>query len=416
MLSKKNILSLFTLIASAHFVACTYKPTDQNDDHIIGNSVQTVSALRSADGSEAKNIVIFDETVRRIHQFNVTDMTFVRSFAVSNPAEKHYVLYSDLGNYTIDLTSKGLTIFNKYGQANKDPITFQGTPISAAFRPELNLLVVYDDLMSIGILKLDSNGEVIQSWVGGSDIINDLSSSAGDLTETGFLSLALSDGSIAVVDVNQSLASRSWVLVAGTPFATTLSNIKWVAPIAGHPEQLLAESSQSLALINTSTHTILSSFDLTGFHVDKVSKIIDPHLFLRGSDGETFKLVYVEGSQVKAKTFYPRDNVFFSANHILTSTLDLAKNTWSFVDTNYSQPGLFDDINEIRENRTYKSYRMSDKLAISKLPVASQVQVQLAEKFIFALHPSEIGYATRTDVNSGEEIPARYFNIPYISK
>lgn len=403
-----NFLKIAFAVSALALTACDGKVQPETEDHLIGSAVQSMSSLQSQDGSSTQKIAIFDETVRRIHEFDLNTMTFLRSHSVSNPSVKHYVLYGASGNYTIDFTTKGITIFNKYGQANKNPLRFQGTPKSAAFRPDLNLLIIYDDLMTVGFLKLDANGEVVKTHTAGAAVLGNLSISAGDISNDGNLVLALSDNSLAVVDVEQTLTQKKWILKPGSPFPTGLSNIKWLAPVRGKNEQVILRSDDKVALIDLNTKTELSSTSLSGRSVQKVSKLVDAHVIFW--DDNNLVIAYADNSQIQTKKFY------HSADQILNSQLDLQKDSWSFVDTKYNYQTVFNDLNGTKEQRVYKSYRISDMLALNSFPVPSNVQIQLAENFMFALYPSELGYATRTSLDSESMTELKLFNVGYISK
>src|SRR5689334_581872 len=118
----KKIAAVVSLICSAGLVACSaHIAGEENGDYLIGNPTQSVAALNTPDEGQSQSLVIFDKTVRRIHQFDLTAMTHKRSFAVRNPDNEHYVLYGQSGDYIVDLSQKGLSIFNKYDQANHQP-------------------------------------------------------------------------------------------------------------------------------------------------------------------------------------------------------------------------------------------------------------------------------------------------------
>ncbi|HEY8270737.1 MAG TPA: hypothetical protein VIG33_07590 [Pseudobdellovibrionaceae bacterium] len=406
----KKTLVIFGAIYCAVMAGCGVNSlSDKTSDNIIGNPTQSVTTLSTPDEGESQNLVIFDKTVRRIHQFDLTSMKHVRSFAVRNPEEEHFVLYGQNGNYIVDLSFKGLGIFDRSNQVNHQPIKFQGVPKSAAFLPSKGLLIVYDDLMSVGMLKLDINGEVLGSWVGGASIVGTNSIAAGDLNEEGKLILALSDGSVIVVDPEQSMTKKSWMIES--VFNTELSNIKWVAPLPKTPNQILIRSSSKLSLLELNSKTIISSYDIFD-EVVKLSKFNDPHIVM--NNGNEVKVAYVEKSQIKVKTFYLHKMKSFEMNYLMSSNLDLVKDTWSFVDTKEVVNYFFNDLDQSKKDRRFVRYRFSDALAIHNMPVANDTQVEIADSFIFALFPRELGYAVRYEVETGNASPLERFNLKYI--
>jgi hypothetical protein len=405
----RKLFAAMGFIYCVGLVGCGANSLDTGDsDHLIGNPTKSVSALSSPDEGEAQNLVIFDKTVRRIHQFDVTNMKHIRSFGVRNPGDEHFVLYGQSGNYIVDLSLKGISIFNKYDQATHQPIKLQGTPASAAFLPSKGLLIVYDDLMSVGMLKLNSNGEVLGSWVGGPSVAGFSTIAAGDLNEDGKLILAMSDGSVVVADPEQSMTQKSWI--KEPPINTGLVSIKWLAPLPLTPSQVMIRASGKIALLDLTTKTIISSYDIVD-EVAKLSKFNDPHIVL--SNGNAVKVVYAENSQIKEKALYLHTKKF-EMNYLMSSNLDLANDTWSFVDTKEPVSYFFNDLDVAKKNRRFVRYRFSDTLATQNMTVANDTQVEIARGFIFALYPSELGYAVRYEVETESTSELKLFNLKYI--
>jgi hypothetical protein len=407
-MASKIFSCVLILVFAAGLGACTkVSSTDHSDDYNIGNKPTAVSSLSVAGGNAPENVVIFDKTVRRIHQFDLTTMHFLRSFEVRHPELDHYVLYGQQGNYIVDFSLKGLTIFNRYNQANHQPIRLFGNPKSVAFNPDTGILIVYDDLSAVGILKLNAFGDVLSSWVGGAIVSGTQSIAAGDLNSAGQLILALSDASVVTIDVDQTLAQKRWVF---TRFTTTLADIRWVAPLPQSPQQILVRAATKLALIDVGTQSVLSTYDLND-DVVKVSKFNDPHVLLR--DGAMLKIAYAESSQIQVKTLY-MNTPDASLNSVLSTNLDLAHDFWSFVDTKKTYVGVFNDLDEARSQRRFRRYQFSSLVVLQEKPVADEAQVDIAQEFIFCLFPSPLGYAVRYDINSDATVEAKLFNKDYI--
>lgn len=406
----KNILATLCVISSAGLVGCGgYIGNEGDDTYNIGNPTKSVAALITPDEGESQSLVLFDKTVRRIHQFDVTSMKHLRSFEVRNPQDDHYVLYGNNGDYILDLSLKGLTIFDKNDQAQHQPIKLQGTPKSAAFLPSKGLVVVYDDLMSVGMMKLGSSGEVLKKWVGGSVVVGNATISSGDLNADGKLIFGLSDGSMVVVsDLEKVMDEKSWGSV--DPFMTGLGDIKWLAPLPHQPNQVLVRTSQQIALLDIAARTLLASYPFDQ-KVLKLSKFIDPHIILDA--GGKIKIIYAENSQIKERIYIPRTKVL-DVYYLLNSTLDLMKDSWSFVDSKEPVQFLFNDIDATKTARRFARHRFSDFLATHSQVVANNTQVEIAHDFIFSLYPSELGYAVRYDIESEKKSELKLFNLKYI--
>lgn len=414
-MGSKKLLAIFGFIYCASLVGCgfQYGRGDDDRENLVGNLTKDVAALTTPDEGQAQSLVLFDKQVRRIHQFDLTAMKHIRSFGVRNPEIPHYVLYGNAGNYIVDLSEKGLSIFNRYDQANHNPIKFQGKPISAAFLPSKGLVIVYDDLMTVGMLKLDNNGDVVKKWVGGAKIANGNTIAAGDLNSSGQLILALSDGSVVVADPDASMDAKDWVMASGhsSAIATGLTNIGWIAPLPKTPSQVMIRASGKIALLDLTSQTILSSYDIVD-SVSKMSKFNDPHVVMKS--GNQVKVAYAKNSKIEVKTVILSTGKF-EMNYLLSTNLDLAKNTWSFVDTvQQLDYWFYNDVDATKKDRRFVRYDFDQVVATQKMTVADEAQVEIADDFIFALFPRALGYAIRYDIDTERQSELARFNLKYI--
>lgn len=395
-----------TAIAMTLLSACSPGPSDtEKDTHLIGTPIEKVSTMSKQDGTDSESTYIFDETTRKVHLFELSTMNYIKSFSVRNPDLKHVVLAHEQGNYLIDFCEKMVTIYSKNGQVYQDPISFEGKPLSAAFRSDLNLLVMYDDLNTVGIVKMDANGQVVKAWVGG-NLLGSANIQAGDLLSNGKLILTLSNKSIAVVDVAQTLAQESWIF---TTFPSGVADdISWVAPVRGNADEIFVRSKNEVAIFNVVTQSKVASTTLSESIV-KFSKLVDGHI-TTASTGGTRTIYYAESSQIKARSL---NNQY---DFLMVSYLNIAQNTWKFIDSSYKYDAFYyNDADYVRENRTLKSYRLSDMLAQKKTAIENKSQALISNSFIFHLFPSEMGYATRVNIMTGEKKEAKYFNLGHIN-
>ena len=399
-------LKFIIIIAALGLAACgKVKTTDADSENILGNPLQSISQLSKADGSEKKAVVMFDETIRKIHQFKLQSMAYNRAMEVLNPEQKHYLVYQDDGNYIFDISLKNISVFNSLGERTDHVLNFQGNPISAAYVSSLNLFAVYDDLSNVGLLQVDSQGQLQKSWVGGPLIADTGSISAGDFTSDGRLILALSDNSIAVVDTQATFAQKHWVY---SQFSSGLTNIKWMAPVNGAANQILVKSQEGFSLYDLNSQSILSSFSITGYLVEKYSKSADAHAVLRSLTDDQLMMVYVLQGQIKTRTLVKQ------VDQVMSSFLNLNSDSWSYVDTKSTYAATWNDLNSVKVSRTFKKYRLSDMLGLQRKTAPDNAQLELSENFLFALFPSELGYAVRYNTESDQTAVLKLFNMPHL--
>lgn len=384
--------------------ACTPSLTVNPDENNIGEVLGTVTALIAPGGAETNEVAIFDETTRKIHRFDLAAMTHKNSLSVVNPGEKHYVIGDSQGRFVVDLTLKHLTIFDRDGCAQNDPIKMFGKPRSAAFREALGLLVVYDDLMNVGIVKMNALGQVEKTWVGG-PVIEDATIAAGDVDEAGRLVLVMNDGVVVIVDVEQTIAQDKWVF---SKFPSTLTELNWLAPLKGDGgRRVLVRSRSTIAIIDLVDQNVAAQLGVSDETAVKLSKSGDPHIVLQGANSE-IRLVYAESAALKSRT------LFKQTPYLMSSHLDVAGDTWTSVETTYQPTLLWNDVNEYREARALKKYRLSDLRALQYKAVVGKAQIRLATSYVFALFPSELGYAVRYNIMDEGTSELRAFNLNYL--
>ncbi len=398
--------NLFVVLFSAiTLLSCGPALKDtSNDENIIGSRLESVTSLKSSDGSQTANIAIFDETAKKIHQFDLDKMSCTRSITVQNPDEKHYVLQSDTGNYIVDLTTKHLSVIDKDSVQQTNLLKFWGKPMSASFRPESGYLVMYDDLKTVGILKLNSNGQIEKKHVFGYKV-NGASISAGDVTENGKLVLALSDDSFVVADIEANLNNATdEISITGDPQPTTLSRIDWIAPVVTKPNIIFVKAAGKVVLYDLVLKQIIASTDIVSSEIIKLSKSTNPHIIERLTSS-SIRVIYADGNSISTLVVQKQ----FGA--ILTSDLDIAKKTWTYVELpKYLGFSVFNDVNQVRESRQLIKYNLSG-LPLSTSKIADNAQIKLGDDYFFALFPSELGYAEKVRIDGSGKSVLKLFNL-----
>lgn len=397
-----NQFKILTLLfAVLNLWSCVGPDLSLGDENLIGSKLESISSIRGASGNDSSNVVLFDPVIKKLHQFNLDQLSVVRTLGVLNADQPHYVLHDNAGNYIVDLSLKHISIFDKNSNPQHNPIQFFGKPISAAFRPDLGLLVMYDDLQTAGVVKMDANGVVQKAAVFGSIVSNDQTIATGDLLEDGNLILGLSDQSIAEIDIAQSLTQDKWV---SQIHPTGLTDIVWIAPVPSMPRLLLIKSKLQVSLYDLDSKSVMSSIAVTG-SIEKYSKAFNPHVIER-IDSRTLKLIYTDGVTIKTRVM----NRQFRT--ILSSDLDLTKNTWSFVEANlYSLDPQINNTNIYKYKREIVRYRVSDMLALQSKFIPDRAEVKLANDYFFCLFPSDLGYATKNSVQTDSVSTMKNFNV-----
>lgn len=401
---------LFSLITVCILSSCVNnKPDIFGDDYLIGDVLSKTSRMANSDGSEQNKIAIFDSTIRKIHLFDLDSKTLNSTVdsVESKSGSDHAILHDNIGNYIVDITEGGFSITNKYNQANINPIKLLGKPLSAAFRPDLGSLVIYDDVGSVGLMQLSPQGEVLKTWVGGSRLNSseDVTINSGDLLDNGHLITSLSDGRLADIDVNNSIVNKRWmysIKVTGLPTA------KWISKIPGHSDQVFFYSSddenQKIYLYDLATETILDSYQVQG-SVEKASRFSHPHVLVKTSDTAFLDIIYPDSAQIK-KIRMPRHN-FMSYRFVLSSNMNINQDSFSFIE---GQSAFNSD------KRAFKKYRLSDMLLASSIDLPTNARLEMSNQFVLALFPSKLGHAISYSTDARSQVEFKFFNRGSLKK
>jgi hypothetical protein len=356
------------------------------------------------------NAVIFDETTRRIHHFDLQNLKLKSSTLVSNPEAQHFLFYYNLGDFIFDLSIGNLSILNSERTTVNHQLKFNGWPLSVAVQEQLGLFVLYDDLNTTGIVKMATTGTVEKSWVGGPLLATDASIIAGDLNSNGQLVLSLTGGTIAIVDVAQTLDQQQWVF---EQFGTGISNINWMTQLPNQPEFFLAESDSQIVLINLSVKAIVDSINISVMDIQQVSKNKNPHVILL--DQGVLKIAAVQSNNLSLITI-PQ-----TITKILYSDLNLTEGVWTFVETNENlseavQNSRLNNIDSTKTSRTLKQIRLSDMLVIQSISLNDNTQVRMFADNLFTLYPSPMGYVSKYNFKSAESVELKFFNLSFFNR
>lgn len=407
MVFKKMLLKL--IFAAPLFLnsACTVPLSQLNGENVIGTPLADVSDLNRPDTTERTHVAVYDKTTNRIHEFNLDNSSVTRSHGVRFPEQVHYVLHDDDRRYTIDLTQRGISFISATGTVVHDPIRLLGRPRSAAFRPELGLLVIYDNLQSVGIIRISAAGQIDSTVTLGPIVSNDLSITAGDLTSDGRLILSLSDGQLAVVNTTQTLAQQAWVY---TLQPTTYPSISWIGPSTTNANRLLLRTPTAVKIWDIGTAAEIATANLGSNVIERLSKSVDAHVITRS--GASLNVLYADGDTIRNRNLVQRND------RLLASYLNLQENVWTSTWTNstYWSPsfGVYNNPNSTKEERELVQFRLSDMFAQRRVSVRTDAQVSISRTFVFSLFSTPLGYATRTHIQTGQVSEMRLFNLPYL--
>ncbi len=402
---KIKIILLFLGYGFSNLIIGCESSSIKDQEYIVGTRLDNISSQSDVDNGDT--VSLFDKFSSRIHIFNINTMELSESYEVANPKDEHFLIASEPGEFVIDLSRSQITIFSRVHGINRNPIHFLGTPVSSAFNQTNRILIIYDDLNSVGILKLNEQGLVLKSWVGGPIIAGDSSILAGDITSSGNLIVSRSDNSLAIVDLEQSLDQQDWVYTEQT---LSRNNIKWLAPIG--VDKVLFQSDEALVLYDYVAEVEIDILDTVDLDTKLYSKITDAHVLYKDLN-DNYTLAFSDGLSIRTRLL---TNI--GPNNILQSTLNISQDQWSIVKSNFQNRLNYNHemffINSVSYQRVVNSFRFSDMLSLSIQDLPDKAQLKQSGNAILALFPSELGYVKRIDINSGEYTELKLFNMRFL--
>lgn len=405
--SKLSLLLMAAAIALAALSGCAggIGGSGPHDDFVIGQKLTETSAA-----SDQSQVVLFDKTVRIIHEFDLSGLRVLRSMPVRNPQQPHSVLFEQGSGLIADFSDGHMTLFDRASVRTEDPVLMVGKAISYAINPTMNRLVVYDDMSTIGLIQYSATGSVVNTFVGGPsfEVGTDSTVTAGDLLDNGQLALALSNGKIALVDFAATLGAQAWQSTLITTTLTT-SKIKWVAPIHGVNDRIFVLTDGAAALVSLVDGSIIAKRDLAASEKVKVmSKATDGHLVLQTTAGLILVYSNAGGNAVLSKSLNIRTDRVFNSRY--SSTED----AWSFIDSRDEWSWTYNAQEGETKDRHLRRYQVSSMRAVTNMPLPDTAQLDISQRYVFALYPSELGKGERLGITDGSSNVIRGFNAPYI--
>jgi hypothetical protein len=241
---------------------------DDGKKGMIGDRLTQDSGIFNSYGIETSSVFVVDQTTDRLLGISLSDFTIKHQFELKKKEAEHVTIMDINEKFVIDFSKKHLNIYGLDGGSYDRPFNFQGTPTSAAYNPFTRTMIIQDSLQSVGMMQLAESGSITSSWRGGPQLASGTSIVAGDLDKSGRLVLAMSDETMAVVDVSQSIAQQSW---QQTSFSPGLGKVTWVAPDSRNADLLLVSSSTKIAIVNSATKVVVDQKALESSSVIKFS-------------------------------------------------------------------------------------------------------------------------------------------------
>jgi hypothetical protein len=368
------------------------------DDGRIGSPISEQAGLYNSYGLNSSVIFFVDLPSQRVMGVGLDDFAIKHQFSIKNRGPEQYVAIDLNEKFVVNFSNKHLDVYGLDGGVYPRPFSFQGTPQSVAYNPYTRVMVMQDDLSSVGILKFAENGAITKSWLGGPQIESNESIVAGDLDRSGRLVLSLTSGSISVVDIDQTLEKQSW---QASTFSPDLGVIKWIAPLANQEDLVMVASATKIAVLNVATKTVLESKDLnTDAQYIKKSKAGRPHIYTRRTTGVELYLPNLAGT-IEVETIRVDRLSNLSMDDLEQSYLDIDAGT---ITTLFSPA---------RQSKSILRLRLSDGLVSVEKSLEVEGDASLNAAKLFVNYDDPLGACELHHLDSSEVKSLKGYNFDY---
>ncbi|MCX6118593.1 MAG: hypothetical protein NT027_13705 [Proteobacteria bacterium] len=367
-----------------------------NGNGVVGSPLTSKTGLYSSNGVQSNFMFSYDQTSSRIMKLKLSDLSIAGAYSVASDIGDHYVVGHPEGKYVLDFGARHLEIIKEDGSKQSKPFNFQGVAKSAAYDSSQGLLVMQDDLNSIGIMQIADTGDIKSSWLGGSLIGESKSVLAGDIDKSGKFLILVSDGSILTVDVGSTLTQQKW---AYTSSSDTISKALWIAGDTSLTSKNLIVTEKDIYVFDSGSSKVTETKNLiaSDWAVVANSKSQKPHVLVKNTKSGTFYLVYIDSAGALSTKELPPVGISSTSDLFLSS--DLSKLT--LVGKSSQASGLVYQI------------RLSDNLVLVNDKLSTQGEILVSDKLAFINRRSKLGFLETINFETGERKELKAYNLEF---
>jgi hypothetical protein len=381
-----------TAVITALTLSCGSATSLDTNDFEVGRRPEFFSAAYLWQAGDANSVVVVDREGHTVQQFTLEPFEHVRSLPLPLEYEEQGVVASHDGSYYITIAADEYAILGQDGRVDRNPVELLGSVTSIAFDPVHHLAVLSDEFQSMALLVLSPDGEVVGSWKAGSLFDEDKYVVAGTMLADGRLILSLGETTIAVIDVQKSVASQKWEYDSfEVPDAKQMS---WLAAVPGQESLVMVADGTRVVVLDVDAEKVFDELPLEGAEILGKFRDYVPHVITRDVSGtDVNTVIYVKKSGKLGDT-----SIKGTTNKQITQTLfDRDRDVLTIVydpDTNYSWS--WDDERYYAPQEVYR-FRLADSLAMDRTEVDTDVRSVPTPDWNFLLYPSALGKAERRD-------------------
>ncbi len=184
--------------------------------------------------------------------------------------------------------------------------------------------------------------------------------------------------------------------------ASGLTDVLWVAPVRGEPDQVMVANKTTLQIVDTNAGVVLGTPTTLKGSISRMTKGIDAHIVTSDYSAEGKWLYYADAGTIKVKQLKK------ATGYLTHSRLDKTANTLTMVTAGYYEWGggyyrpnsLSLEMSDSK-NRMIRQWKFSSLDALVEEKVIDDAKLALASRSLFALMPNKLGWALNYDLLNG---------------
>ena len=197
-------LNIVVIVLSIVLQSCSR----DSGGNLIGDRVTRNSGLVQGSNWSGDYFWFHDVVRQRIHKIDVKNFAYMLSLDALPAIETltHYLVHQRLIGH--EMTYKDLRVISPDGSILANPFSFQGEPKSVSWDSDTRHLIIYDDLKSVVMSKLTTEGDIAAKAILGSNLDSAAEDSeilTGDLDDQSRLILFMANNQFAVVDFDATV-------------------------------------------------------------------------------------------------------------------------------------------------------------------------------------------------------------------
>lgn len=458
-----KLIALTLAFGFALFVACDNSRGGSQSPLIGVPLQQAYSAFTGSVGTafDYNEAVYLDSYNKQVTIFQVEPFDVTAALELPRNVDSEAFFAGRNNQFFILKEKRGFGILKRNGDYLKNPVPMFGEIVAVSYDDSHGRLIVQDNLASVALIRLSDAGDVVASWIGGPIIDGENGILAGTLLRNGTIAVSLTDGQLAKIDFDVTIAAGAWSFtlfdfpvaapalpVVPVPIVAALtawsddedyeaddtnlktslnqagpkvewtknfsnskvgsnesapeSGLYWLSPVDTFDQMVMARTSTAIYIIDFEKMTLVDTITLvdgeSGLHFNRNSG----HVIVSNAGQSSHQLIHVgpDGKLLRKKI-----------HNIPVAGVNIDRGVeFSVMD---AVSGTLTVMAGLDGQRTIYRNRLSDGLFVGAVDVENFERTVLTGQHVIEILEYELGKAVRTEIqNPDHKVEVKAYNLP----